>query len=133
MIVGKHSLARLRTCHPDLIAIVSEAAKELDLIVVCGHRTQLEQDACVDAGTSLLRWPRSKHNTVPSHAVDLAPYPLNWEDIESFKLLGRTMLRTASNPFMAGKIRNRIRWGGSWAGFLDFPHYEIVTHKETQP
>ena len=38
-------------------------------------------------GRSKLSWLESKHNCEPSRAVDIAPYPIDWDDRERFSHL----------------------------------------------
>ncbi len=114
------SLERLATCHPDLQRVAHEAIKTLDFTVLCGHRTQAEQEHCCILGTSKLHWPDSKHNALPSLAMDLAPWPLHWEDEASFERLATTI------KIEAEALGIKIRWGGDWQKFPDRPHYELV-------
>jgi peptidoglycan L-alanyl-D-glutamate endopeptidase CwlK len=91
MPLGKTSLERLATCHPDLQALILSAAKGVDegdlahadindITVLCGHRGSREQDKAVADGASQTPWPRSKHNRTPSDAVDVVPYPVRWTE-----------------------------------------------------
>ncbi len=42
---------------------------------------------------SKIRWPDGKHNTVPSSAVDVTPYPVVWDDRErQFLFAGYVLL-----------------------------------------
>ena len=76
---------------------------------------------------SKLQFPKSKHNSLPSKAVDVVPYPINWSDIDRFKDFGKFVIKKAA------ELGISIRWGGDWDGdgsssdetFLDFPHFEI--------
>ena len=72
---SKRSLDRLATCHPDLQKVCNELIKTYDFSVNCGHRGKAEQDAAVKSGASKAKWPTSRHNTNPSLAVDIYPYP----------------------------------------------------------
>jgi len=117
---GLHSLKLLSECDPRIQQICNEAIKYYDFAVVCGHRNQEEQDECFRNGTSKLRYPKSKHNSLPSLAVDLVPYPIDWKDIKRFKQLGVIMKREAD------KLGIRIRWGGDFIFFKDYPHFEVI-------
>lgn len=116
---SRRSLERLSTCHPDLQHIAHEAIKEIDFTVLCGHRTEEEQQQCFDNRTSKLKWPNSKHNSLPSRAMDLAPYPLDWEDEEAFEALADVILRVAD------ELEIDIVWGGEWK-MRDLPHFELT-------
>lgn len=122
------SLQKLNTCHPDLIKLFTEVVKGFDCTIVCGHRGQAEQDAAVAAGNSQTKWPTSKHNTIPSLAVDVMPSPINWEDTERMIYFAGYVKATAE------KLGIKIRLGLDWNSdtqiknetFKDYPHYEIA-------
>ena len=84
---GTASRNKLNTCDPRLIEICEEAIKVMDFSVLCGTRSEIEQNALYDQGKTFLRYPHSKHNKSPSKAVDLVPYPVDWEDRDRFILL----------------------------------------------
>jgi peptidoglycan LD-endopeptidase CwlK len=113
--LGKTSLARLAECHPDLQRLIRayEAEAPRDFTVLCGFRGEAEQNAAFKSGAS--KWPRSKHNSKPSRAVDIAPYPINWQDREAFEDQRREVVA------LAARLGIRIRVI-SW----DYPHFELV-------
>jgi peptidoglycan LD-endopeptidase CwlK len=119
--LGKVSLERLATCHPDLIRYVMafERCSPRDFTVLCGHRGEAEQRAAYRANppTSKLDWPNSKHNQTPSLAVDLAPYPVDWT------AAGKAAFADQRDELLelAGRMGIRIRVI-SW----DWPHFELV-------
>ncbi len=122
------SLVQLRTLDPRLQSILNEVIKAYDFTVLCGHRGQTEQDQAFAAGKSKVRWPNSKHNTLPSKAVDIAPYPIDWNDEVRFARLMGHVERVAYEQGI------RIRFGLDFDGdgfssderFLDFPHIELL-------
>lgn len=124
---SKISRNRLDTCDPRLIKICEAAIKRMDFAVICGHRGQKEQDEAFKGGFSKLKFPKSKHNKMPSLAVDLAPFPINWNDIGRFIALADIILDEAK------KAGVKIRWGADWnrngkwqdEKFRDWPHFEI--------
>lgn len=116
---SKKSLEKLATCDRRLYDICSEAIKHYDFVIICGHRNEEEQNRAFTAGKSKLKWPNSKHNSLPSLAIDLAPYPINWDNIESFKILGQVMLQSAA------KLNIPLEWGGNWEHFPDFVHFQL--------
>lgn len=124
---SKISRQRLDQCDPRLVQICEAAIKRMDFAVLCGHRGQKEQDEAFKKGHSKLKWPASKHNKVPSLAVDLAPHPIDWNDIGRFIHLSEIVLDEAK------KAGIKIRWGADWnrngkwqdERFRDWPHYEI--------
>lgn len=99
-----------------------------DCKVVCGHRSQLAQDEAFANGFSKKEWPNSKHNKRPSKAVDVAPYPINWSDVERFYYFAGHVMAFAK------AMGIELRWGGDWdrdtqvrdQTFMDLAHFEVV-------
>lgn len=120
---GKHSLEQRATLHPDLVKVVDEVSKEVNITILCGHRNQEDQDRAFAEGKSKLKWPKSRHNSTPSEAVDAAIYPVNWNDIESFKKLAVEMKAAAQ------RVNVEIEWGGDWVNFKDYPHFQLKKGK----
>ena len=93
-----------------------------------GHRPEHKQNQMVREGKSKLVWPNSKHNQNPSIAVDVVPYPIDWEDKERFKAFAGYVFG------MATILGIRLRWGGTWsnnpldkeASFYDAVHFELT-------
>lgn len=115
------SLARLSTCHEDLQRIFNAVIMERDVMIVCGARGKAEQDAAFKAGTSKLKYPKSKHNRLPSHAVDVIPYPEGYTSKKAFAELAALVHRVAK------ELGVKVVWGGSWQGFPDLPHWELAS------
>ena len=123
------SLANFATLHGDLQRVCEEAIKIVDFSIVCGFRDKASQDNAFKAGTSKVQWPNSKHNVAPSHAMDLAPYPIDWNDRERFVFLAGVITACAV------RIGVNLRWGGDFNGngkfsddkFSDLPHFELVS------
>ena len=119
---------RLATCDDRLQRVFNEVIKHRDCSILCGHRGQAEQDEALRAGKSKLGWPKSNHNTLPSKAVDAAPYPVDWSDRDRFHVFGGFVLGIAASMGIT------LRWGGDWNGngtnrdqtFHDLPHFEVV-------
>jgi len=114
------SRKKLLECHDDIQRLVAAVAERTDLLVICGHRGKREQNEAFMSRRSQLPWPHSKHNKVPSLAVDLTPDPLNWKDIEAFKKLGALVKE------VAGELNIEIKWGGDFVTWKDYPHFELV-------
>jgi peptidoglycan LD-endopeptidase CwlK len=125
MTLGKASLEKLATCCEDLRQLVLDVSERIDagdlftagirdITVVCGHRGRSEQEKAFKDGYSKLTYPHSKHNKLPSLAVDLAPYPIDWKDREAFMVLrGFVLARAAVLGLKIGVI--------SWDG----PHFQV--------
>ena len=116
---SRRSMAKLMTCHPSLREVLLEAIKVYDFSVLCGHRGKEDQNRAVAEGNSRLSWPNSKHNSDPSMAVDLAPYPIDWDDLERFYYLATVVLAVACRKQIP------LVWGGHWK-MKDHPHFELV-------
>ena len=135
---GARSLARLSTCHPDLQRVMRHAIETapMDFTILCGHRNQADQDKAVAEGLSKTPWPTGKHNSLPSHAVDIAPLTadgkIDWTYESAFARLARHVLACA------GELGVPLRWGGDWnrngrtraegdkaETFVDLPHFEL--------
>lgn len=125
---GKSSRARLETCHPDLQRLFQEVVKTFDCSILCGERGEDEQNQAYYTGKSKLKYPESKHNTSPSIAVDVAPYPIDWDDLGRFYLFAGYVFRVAE------ELGIKVRYGGDWDGdkrttdqkFNDLPHWELI-------
>lgn len=70
---GTVSQKRLNTCEQDIQLICNETIKYVDFSIITGHRTKKEQNALYPKYTKL-KWPKGKHNSFPSKAIDVAPY-----------------------------------------------------------
>ena len=125
---SEKSIAKLSTCHPLLLRVFHEVVREFDCTILEGHRDKDRQNQMVAEGKSQVLWPNGKHNTVPSLAVDVTPYPINWDDRERQTLFAGYVLATAES------LRVALRWGGDWDrdtevrdnSFDDLVHFEIV-------
>ena len=111
---------RLATCHHSLQEVFNFVIQYYDITILCGHRGEGNQNAAYDAGNSHLRWPDSKHNKEPSLAVDVAPWPLDWQNIAEFKKLHELV------DVVAYAMDINLRWGGDWVNLRDYVHYEVV-------
>ena len=116
---SKTSLDRLATCDVRLQALCHEVIHVFDFTILEGHRGKAAQDAAVAKGASQAAWPTSKHNAVPSLAVDIAPWPVNWQDAGRFRKLAAHMLQQAE------AMELQVVWGGHWKTLVDMPHYQI--------
>ena len=124
------SIARLDTCDERLRRVFKTVVLRHDCSILCGLRRKADQDEAFRAGKSTKRWPNSKHNVVGgelSRAVDVAPYPIVWDDSERFN-------RFAFYVFGVADVMGvSLRWGGNWDGdddladqsFYDLVHFEV--------
>ena len=125
---GKKSLEKLQTCHPDIQKICNELIKMMDVTVLEGVRSQERQAVLVAQGKS--KTMNSKHLKQAdgfSHAVDLAPYPIDWEDGKRFMYM-QGMLRGIAQQ-MGIEISSGVDWDSDGQvkdhSFSDGPHFEL--------
>lgn len=124
---GKRSREALATCHPDLQKVLNEVIKYVDCSVLEGHRSAERQDKLFKEGKTKVKYPNGRHNASPSGAVDVTPYPIDWDDRERQTLFAGFVLG------IARQMGVKLRWGGDWDmdfqvidnRFDDFPHFEI--------
>lgn len=138
-IFSPKSEANLGTCERRLQDLFREVVRQIDCSIDCGHRDKAAQDAAFLKGTSKVRWPNSLHNTLPSRAVDVFPYPVEWptSDMgreEYARSLGRWYMFVGYVRATALRLGIAIRCGADWDGdfnvkdqnFHDLPHFELV-------
>lgn len=130
------SAAKLLTCDPKLRIICEEAIKLFDFRVTEGFRTVTRQQQLYAQGRTKPGQivteidgvkKKGKHNYFPSKAVDIDPWPVNYNDRERYMHLAGIMLGIAHS------LKIKIRWGGDFDKDDDFkdrsgwdlPHYEI--------
>lgn len=116
---GTRSKRRLSGCDEKLQRILNEVIKESDFSVLCGHRGEAAQNKAYYSGHSGLKYPRSKHNGYPSRAVDIAPWPIDWNDLNRFIALSELVKKEADKQDV------EITWGGDWRRLVDMPHFEL--------
>ena len=124
---GRSSRARLATCDEKLQKVFNEVIKYVDCSVLEGSRSEERQNKLYEEGKTKVKYPKGRHNSSPSRAVDVTPYPVDWDDRER---------QTLFAGFVIGIARSMdidLRWGGDWDQdfevqdnkFDDFPHFEI--------
>lgn len=122
---SRASAQRLATCHADIRKVCEQLIKTYDFAVTCGHRGKTDQETAYKQGNSRVHFPHSAHNKLPSQAVDLVPYPVDWKDIGRFKELAAAFMAVANCMYELGVIKARFEWGGNWRTLKDYPHFEI--------
>ena len=125
---GRKSKERLATCHEDLQKVFNEVIKHVDCSVLCGHRGKKEQMKAYNSGNSKAKYPKGRHNSMPSNAVDVMRYPIDWKDLERQTLFAGFVLGIAKSMGI------NLIWGNDWdgdfdtkdTGLKDYPHFELV-------
>jgi peptidoglycan L-alanyl-D-glutamate endopeptidase CwlK len=115
--LSQRSLQSLSGVHPDLVAVVKLALTitEQDFTVIEGVRNINRQRQLLKAGKSTTM--NSRHIT--GHAVDMVPWPVDWNDLERFEVVSEAM------KIAADELDIPIVWGGDWNSFYDAPHFEL--------
>ncbi len=138
-VLSARSRTRLQGVHPDLIRVVERAIQlsRQDFTVLEGVRTlerqkQLYAQGRTKPGPKVTWTLNSRHFVDPKtgygHAVDLAPFPIDWSDLTKFDAISRAMFDAAKELGIA------IRWGADWdrdgkpreRGESDSPHFELA-------
>lgn len=147
--LSKTSLLRLEGVHPDLSRVVRAAANMAepheDFMVIEGVRSK--EGMMINYGkgrtaemlakfgipasyarpgarrVTWLRNPFGSRHALQSdgygHAVDLGPYPLNWNDLAGFRETAELMKRAAAQEGV------KIECGADWSK-RDWPHFELA-------
>lgn len=135
--LGSKSLAKLDGVHPNLIRVIKRAISitQQDFTILEGVRTPERQKELYAQGRTkpgnIVTWTLTSNHFKKAdgygHAVDLAPYPIDWNDNKRFDLVADAM-------FKAAKLENvKIRWGADWdqdgnpreRGESDSLHWEL--------
>jgi len=125
---SKKSLKQLETCHANLRKVFVEVIKTVDCSILEGHRGKDKQNTLYKEGKTKVKYPNGRHNEFLSRAVDVVPYPIDWDDRERFHLFAGFVLG------IANQMGIKLRWGGDWNinwfvddnKFDDFPHFELI-------
>ena len=125
---GQKSRAALSSAHPFLQLLFEQVVADFDCSVTCGHRGEADQDKAFEEGKSQVRYSDGKHNKLPSNAVDVVAYPIDWGDsTRQAYFAGQVMAKARSMGIP-------LRWGGDWDGdtdlkdqdFDDLVHFELL-------
>ena len=131
--LSERSLAKLEGVDKRLVAVVKRAIQltTQDFAVLEGLRSQERQDELYAQGRTkpgpIVTWVKVGTHTNGT-AVDLVPYPVDWNDLSKFDAISRAMFKAADELNVA------IRWGADWdmdgkpreKGESDSPHFELV-------
>jgi peptidoglycan L-alanyl-D-glutamate endopeptidase CwlK len=123
---SKKSLEKInnKKFHPLLKKLLQEAIKDtpIDFVVLETVRTIETQKEYFKKKTT--KTLKSKH--IPTcnksqlcEAVDIAPYPVNWQDTQKFDKLALHIKQKAN------QLNIPITWGGDWKTLVDKPHFEL--------
>ena len=124
---GKKSRDQLATCDNRLQEVFNEVIKHVDCSILEGQRDKERQNQLYIEGKTKVKYPNGRHNSSPSNAVDVTPYPVDWADRERQTLFAGFVIGIARSMGIT------LRWGGDWDmdfqvmdnRFDDFPHFEV--------
>lgn len=134
---SKASLNKLHEAHFALQMLANEVIKHADCTITSGYRGEEEQNRLFYAVPRLSKskYPDSKHNILPSHALDIAPFvkgDVDYNKEQCYFFAG--IVRCIANQ-ITEKTGIKFRWGGDWNSdgdikdqtFNDLVHWEIVS------
>jgi peptidoglycan L-alanyl-D-glutamate endopeptidase CwlK len=131
--LSQKSLDKMKGVNPTLVAVVKRAIEisAIDFSVLEGLRSLDRQKELYAQGRTapgkIVTWTmKSKH--IDGLAVDLVPYPLDWNDLHKFDQIADAMFDAAK------ELGVSIRWGADWnqngksreKGESDSPHFELA-------
>ena len=135
--LSKKSMDKLKGVHPDMVKVVERAIQltKQDFMVLEGVRTPERQKELFAQGrtkpgpkvTWTLTSNHFKQKDGYGHAVDLVPFPVDWNDLKKFDAMSQAMFAAAK------ELGIKIRWGADWdsdgkpreKGESDSPHWEL--------
>ena len=94
---GKRSRNNLESCDERLQKVFNEVIKHVDCSVIEGHRSAERQNKLFEEGKTKVQYPNGRHNSSPSRACDVVPYPIDWSDRERFHLFAGFVLGIAKS------------------------------------
>jgi peptidoglycan L-alanyl-D-glutamate endopeptidase CwlK len=153
--LGEKSISKLEGVHADLMRVVKRAIEltTQDFMVLEGVRPEQRQRELYGQGRSaaelikagvdpslakpsanVVTWTlKSNHFKQADgfgHAVDLVPYPVDWNTLSKFDAIADAMMQAAD------ELGIKIRHGADWdqdgklreRGETDNPHFELVNN-----
>ncbi|MDF7676084.1 M15 family metallopeptidase [Neisseriaceae bacterium ESL0693] len=140
--LSKRSLERMAGVDASLVKVVKRAIEitQQDFSITEGLRSR--EECCVNYGkgrtaaqctakgvpakyaqpnVSKVTWLnnpfKSKH--AEGKAVDVVPYPVDWNDLDKFHAIATAMKQAAK------ELGVKVEWGGDWKTTKDYPHFEV--------
>lgn len=129
------SRKKLSSCDVRLQHLFNEVIKHVDCTILEGHRSEERQRQLLAEGATKVE--RSRHNSKPSMAVDVAPYPIDWGNsgtsAQRLAAVQRFIYFGGFVKGLASYIGIPVRWGGDWnqnhvfgdQTFNDYVHFEL--------
>lgn len=137
--LGPKSQERLAGVHPKMVAVVKRAIElsSQDFLVLEGVRTPTRQKELYAQGRTkpgnVVTWTLTSNHfknakTGFGHAVDLCPFPVDWNTASKFDVIYKAMMQAAAE--LGTPIRSGMDWDRD--GVLreakehDSPHFELI-------
>lgn len=121
------SQQRLDGAHPLLRKLFAACAANPacpPFAILDSQRGRQAQEKAFALGHSRAHFGQSAHNWSPAVALDVVPYPIDWNNLARFNALSAFVLGQAA------KMNIPITWGGSWTKLRDYPHYELAPWRD---
>ena len=151
--LGEKSITKLEGVRSDLVRVVKRAIEltSQDFMVLEGVRTEQRQRELYGHGRSaadlivvgvdpalskltakVVTWTLKSNHFAQAdgfgHAVDLVPYPVDWNTLSKFDAIADAMMRAAAE--LGAKVRHGADWDMDGKrrekGETDNPHFELV-------
>jgi peptidoglycan L-alanyl-D-glutamate endopeptidase CwlK len=114
------SQARLDGAHPLLRKLFTAVAAKANIMVLDSQRGKAAQERAFALGHSRAHFGQSAHNWSPAVALDVVPYPVDWNNLQRFRDLAKIVKAEAAKQGVP------LTWGGDWTKLRDMPHYELT-------
>ena len=126
------SFSHLSTCHTDLQAIFFDVIRTVDCHVIEGYRSEEIKENGVTFTHKDLHILNGKHHQHPAMAVDVIPYPVDFDNIERLYWFSGYVMGIAQKLKEEGKITHSLRYGcdlfknESVTTIADLVHFELA-------
>ena len=141
-VLSKRSLASLEGVDPRLVSVAKRAIQitKQDFVIIEGLRTR--EQMMINYGKGRTAAQLAVHGIPASYAkpneakvtwlndpfasnhasgkaVDVVPYPVDWNDISKFRTIATAFKEAAR------ELGVKLEWGGDWSKSKDYPHFEV--------
>lgn len=128
---SERSLKAKEGVHPDLNRVLDRAIQITgqDFLITEGVRTPERQAELYAQGRTkpgkVVTWTLNSNHfkskvTGFGHAVDVCPYPVDWNSVAKFEAIAKAIKQAAR------ELGVQIEWGGDWSPKnRDYPHFQL--------
>jgi peptidoglycan L-alanyl-D-glutamate endopeptidase CwlK len=113
-----------------MVKVIDRAIELYDFSILQTTRTREEHQEYIRLGMTKVTYNATRHKPNAdglSEAVDIIPWPIDWNDLNRFHFLAGIMFTAAA------EVGVEIVWGGDWDGdrdftdqdFNDLPHFQL--------